>query len=90
MVIARRNPCRQLLKRCGFPGDPITLDRHSRFGGAVSFRGRRSGASDAAMRIAVPAPPAGEAPIPSASKRGWGCPIGLWPPDRPVALCLAL
>jgi hypothetical protein len=57
VVIAKQNPCGQLLGRQDLPAGLITLSKHACFGGAVSFHEHRSETCDATMRFAVYAPP---------------------------------
>lgn len=57
VVIAQLNPCGQLLGRRDLPEGLITLSKHARFGGAVSFHEHRSETCDVTMRFAVYAPP---------------------------------
>lgn len=57
VVIAKQNPCGQLLERWDLPEGLIIWSKHACFSGAVSFHEHRSKTCDLTMRLAVYAPP---------------------------------
>ena len=53
MVIAKQNPCGQLLERWDLPEGLNIWSKHTCFGGAVSFHEHRSKTCDLTVHFAV-------------------------------------